>query len=298
MKISVVVPAYNEEENVIPLSKAITQVLENKLSDYDYELIFIDNNSTDNTRYLLRDICNDNKKIKAILNAKNFGQFNSPFHALKQTSGDCVVLISADFQDPIDLIPELVSEWEKGYKIVTPIKTTSSESKIMWFIRSCYYKMIKKWAEYSDETEEYVISASLGYSLYNNMGGSLVDLQTKVTTLEDTVSGLQSQIDDLKTSGGGGSGGNSSTAEVAKRLEKNCSLWGQSFNGTTNVDGSVFLGKMNEGIIYVQSTPYTLRLGNIVIQANASGTELTIKNATSSTTQVALKVSGNVIGYV
>ena len=160
------------------------------------------------------------------------------------------------------------------------------------------YKMIKKWAEYSDETEEYVISASLGYSLYNNMGGSLVDLQTKVTTLEDTVSGLQSQIDDLKTSGGGGSGGNSSTAEVAKRLEKNCSLWGQSFNGTTNVDGSVFLGKMNEGIIYVQSTPYTLRLGNIVIQANASGTELTIKNATSSTTQVALKVSGNVIGYV
>ena len=146
MKISVVVPAYNEEENVIPLSKAITQVLENKLSDYDYELIFIDNNSTDNTRYLLRDICNDNKKIKAILNAKNFGQFNSPFHALKQTSGDCVVLISADFQDPIDLIPELVSEWEKGYKIVTPIKTTSSESKIMWFIRSCYYKMIKKFS--------------------------------------------------------------------------------------------------------------------------------------------------------
>ena len=159
------------------------------------------------------------------------------------------------------------------------------------------YKMIKKWAEYSDETEEYVISASLGYSLYNNMGGSLVDLQTKVTTLEGTVSGLQSQIDALKSSGGG-SGGNSSTAEVAKRLETNCSLWGQSFNGTANVDGSVFLGKMNEGIIYVQSTPYTLRLGNIVIQANASGTELTIKNATSSTTQVALKVSGNVIGYV
>ena len=159
-------------------------------------------------------------------------------------------------------------------------------------------KMMTNWDDYNDESEEYVISASLGYSLYNNMGGSLVDLQTKVTTLEDTVSGLQSQIDDLKTSGGGGSGGNSSTAEVAKRLEKNCSLWGQSFNGTTNVDGSVFLGKMNEGIIYVQSTPYTLRLGNIVIQANASGTELTIKNATSSTTQVALKVSGNVIGYV
>ena len=160
------------------------------------------------------------------------------------------------------------------------------------------YKMIKNWAEYSDETEEYVISASLGYSLYNSMGGSLVDLQTKVTTLEDTVLGLQSQIDDLKTSGGGGSGGNSSTAEVAKILETNCSLWGQSFNGTANVDGSIYLGKMNEGIIHVNSTPYTLRLGNIVIQADANGTELTIKHATDTSTQVALKVSGNVIGYV
>ena len=130
------------------------------------------------------------------------------------------------------------------------------------------------------------------------MGGSLADLQTKVNTLEGTAFGLQSQIDDLKTSGGGGSGGNSSTAEVAKRLEKNSSLWGQGFNGTANVDGSIYLNKMNEGIIHVNSTPYTLRLGNIVIQANASGTELTIKHATSTSTQVALKVSGNVIGYV
>ena len=160
------------------------------------------------------------------------------------------------------------------------------------------YKMIKKWTEYSNETEEYVISASLGYSLYNSMGGSLVDLQKKVNTLESKASGLQSQIDDLKKNGGGGSGGNSSTAEVAKRLEKNSSLWGQGFNGTANVDGSIYLNKMNEGIIHVNSTPYTLRLGNIVIQANASGTELTIKHATSTSTKVALKVSGNVIGYV
>lgn len=160
------------------------------------------------------------------------------------------------------------------------------------------YKMIKKWAEYSDETEEYVISASLGYSLYNNMRGSLVDLQTKVTTLEGTVTGLQGQIDELKTSGGGRSGGNSSTAEVAKRLEKNCNLWGQSFNGTADINGNITVDKMNDGTVYVKSYPYTLRLGNIVIQANESGTELTIKNATSTSTQVALKVSGNVIGYV
>ena len=160
------------------------------------------------------------------------------------------------------------------------------------------YKMIKKWAEYSDETEEYVISASLGYSLYNNMGSSLVDLQTKVTTLESIASRLQGQIDDLKTGGDGGTVGNSSSAEVAKRLQTSRNLWRQSFNGTADIDGSITVDKMNDGIVYVKSYPYTLRLGDIVIQANSSGTELTIKHATDTSTQVALKVSGNVIGYV
>ena len=160
------------------------------------------------------------------------------------------------------------------------------------------YKMIKKWTEYSNETEEYVISASLGYSLYNNMGSSLVNLQTKVTTLESIASKLQGQIDDLKTGGDGGTVGNSSSAEVAKRLQTSRNLWGQSFDGTADIDGSITVDKMNDGTVYVKSSPYTLRLGNIVIQANASGTELTIKHADSSTTQVALKVSGNVIGYV
>lgn len=130
------------------------------------------------------------------------------------------------------------------------------------------------------------------------MGGSLADLQTKIDTLEGTVSGLQSQIDDLKTNGGGGSGGNSSTAEVAKKLQTARNLWGQSFDGTANVDGSIHLNKMGGGTIYVESSPYTLRLGDIVIQANPNGTELTIKHATSTSTNVALKVSGNVIGYV
>ena len=111
-------------------------------------------------------------------------------------------------------------------------------------------KMMTNWDDYNDESEEYVISASLGYSLYN----SLVDLQIDISTLEDTVSGLQTKIDELDTNSGGGSVGNSST--------------------------------------------YTLRLGDIIIQANPNGTVLTIKNATSSTKQVALKVSGNVVGYV
>lgn len=119
------------------------------------------------------------------------------------------------------------------------------------------------------------------------MGGSLVDLQEKVNTMEFDVSGLQGQIDELKTGADGGTVGNSSSAEVAKRLKTSRNLWGQPFDGTVDIKGS----------IYVETSPYTLRLGKIIIQANESGTELSIKNVTS-TTKVALKVSGNVIGYV
>jgi glycosyltransferase involved in cell wall biosynthesis len=143
-KISVLVPCFNEVENVEPLSEAIIKEIVVKLPQYDYELTFIDNYSTDGTRDELENICSKNKKIKAIFNAKNFGQFNSPFYGICQTQGDCTICISADFQDPIDLIPTLVHEWEKGYKIVSTIKTQSDESHVMYFIRSCYYKIIKR----------------------------------------------------------------------------------------------------------------------------------------------------------
>ena len=126
--ISVLIPCFNETDNVIPMSEAVVQQFKESLPQYDYELIFIDNYSTDGTREKLEDICARNKKIKAIFNAKNFGQFNSPFYGLCQTSGDCVVTLCCDFQDPVDLIPRLVHEWEKGYKIVSAIKTESEEN--------------------------------------------------------------------------------------------------------------------------------------------------------------------------
>lgn len=143
-KISIVVPTYNEEENVVPLSQAIVKEMGEKLSAYDYELLFIDNCSTDNTQRLLREICAGNPRIKAIFNAKNFGQFNSPYYGLCQAEGDCAILVCADFQDPIELLPRFVEEWEKGYRIVSGIKTASRENKLMRFFRTCYYKMIKK----------------------------------------------------------------------------------------------------------------------------------------------------------
>ena len=145
--ISVVIPTYNEEENVIPLAEAIEKEFQTNLTGYDYELIFIDNDSQDLTRNKIRELCRSNKKIKAIFNAKNFGQFNSPYYGLLQANGDCAILICADFQDPVDMIHKFVVEWEKGYKIVIGQKIASQENKIMYFLRSCYYKLIKKFSD-------------------------------------------------------------------------------------------------------------------------------------------------------
>lgn len=142
-KISVLIPCYNEEENVVQISDAVIEQL-NKLENYDYEILFIDNCSTDKTQELITKLCENNHKIKAIFNCKNFGQFNSPYYGLQQTTGDCTILMCADFQDPVDMIPKFVQEWENGYKIVIGIKSKSKENRIIYFLRSCYYKIIKK----------------------------------------------------------------------------------------------------------------------------------------------------------
>jgi glycosyltransferase involved in cell wall biosynthesis len=142
-KISVMIPCFNEVENVEPISEAVIDILDKELSNYDYEIMFIDNCSTDGTRDKLEKICANNKKIKAIFNVTNFGQFNSPFYGMCQTTGDCTILLCCDFQDPVELIPRLVEEWENGHKIVSAIKTSSRENPIIYFLRSVYYKLIK-----------------------------------------------------------------------------------------------------------------------------------------------------------
>ena len=159
--ISILVPTYNEEENVEALAEAVIDVFHKDLAGYAYELVFIDNDSTDGTRKKLRAVCAGDPCVKAIFNAKNFGQFNSPYYGLQQTTGDCVILLCADFQDPVELIPQFVKEWEAGYKIVIGKKTTSRENKGMYFLRSIYYKMIKKMSEV-EQIEHFT-----GFGLYD-----------------------------------------------------------------------------------------------------------------------------------
>ena len=142
--ISVVIPTYNEEDNVIPMTEAVTKIFEEQLPAYDYEIIYIDNHSKDRTRILLRNLCSGDRHIKAIFNARNFGQMRSPVHGLRQAYGDCVIRLTADFQDPPELIPTLVKEWEDGNKIVIGIKNKTEEGRVMAWVRRQYYKLLRK----------------------------------------------------------------------------------------------------------------------------------------------------------
>lgn len=160
-KISIMVATYNEEDNVGPLTDALIKILATQLSNYDYEIVFIDNHSTDSTRDKLRELCAANPKIRAIFNARNFGQLRSPFHGLKQTSGDCTIKMVADFQDPPEMIVDFVREWEKGAKIVIGVKTSSNEDKLVYFLRGIYYKILRKISDINH------IEQFTGFGLYD-----------------------------------------------------------------------------------------------------------------------------------
>ena len=159
--ISIVIPCYNEEENVEVMADSLRQLFQKELSHYQYEILFIDNDSQDTTREKIRRLCAEDKGIKGIFNAKNFGQFNSPYYGMLQSSGDCTVLMAADFQEPVEMVPKFVKEWENGYKIVAGIKTTSKENKFMYWLRGCYYKMIKRLSDV-EQIEQFT-----GFGLYD-----------------------------------------------------------------------------------------------------------------------------------
>ena len=180
-----VIPTYNEEANVIPLADAIVGVLTGELAEYDYEIIFIDNHSKDSTQMKLRQLCRENKRIKAIFNARNFGQMRSPVHGLKQATGDCVIRMCADFQDPVEMIVQFVREWEQGHKIVIGVKKASKEKRIMYWIRACYYKLIRKITDI-DHIEQFT-----GFGLYDK---AFVDV---VRSLHDPMPYLRGIIAEL-----------------------------------------------------------------------------------------------------
>ncbi len=139
--ISILVACYNEVGNVEELTERITKVMANE-KDYDYELIFSDNDSTDGTQDVLRKLAAKDKRIKVIINSKNYGPMRSPKNAYRKAKGEAVMLLAADLQDPPELIPRFLREWEKGYCLVYGKKTSSEESKIKYGLRSAFYNII------------------------------------------------------------------------------------------------------------------------------------------------------------
>jgi glycosyltransferase involved in cell wall biosynthesis len=158
--ISVVSPCYNEEGNIELLTDRVREVFA-AMPQYRYEHIIIDNHSTDKTVEILRGIAARDKNVKVILNARNFGHIRSPHHAILQATGDAVIMLLSDLQDPPELILEMVKEWEAGYPIVAGIKTTSEESKLMYGIRSAFYRLVGRL------TNVKVLQHFTGFGLYD-----------------------------------------------------------------------------------------------------------------------------------
>jgi glycosyltransferase involved in cell wall biosynthesis len=160
--ISIVTACYNEEENIEELHTQIVQIMSG-FPEYDFEHIYIDNASTDQTIPILRQLAAKDKRVKVILNTRNFGHIRSPFHGLLQAQGDAVVYMVSDLQDPPGLIKEFIKKWEAGNKIVIGIKKRSEESKFFFTLRSLYYRILKKLSDvplFEDFT---------GFGLYDQM---------------------------------------------------------------------------------------------------------------------------------
>jgi polyisoprenyl-phosphate glycosyltransferase len=143
--ISVVTPCYNEEGNIEELCRRVAAVM--KSLPYDYEHICIDNCSTDDTVKIIKEIASRDKRLKLIVNVRNFGHIRSPYYGLLQSKGDACVLIASDLQDPPEMITEFVQKWEQGYKTVLAVKPEATESAIMFAIRRAYYRLISRISE-------------------------------------------------------------------------------------------------------------------------------------------------------
>ena len=182
--ISIVTPCFNEEENVEEIYKQVKEIFDD-LSDYKYEHIFIDNASTDNTVKILKHLAKDDHNIKIIVNARNFGHIRSPYYAILQASGEAVIPIVADLQDPTEMISGFVKKWEECYKVVLGVKVSSGESFLMFNIRKMYYNFINRVSEVE------LTKNNTGFGLYDK---SIIEILRQIDDPYPYFRGLISEI--------------------------------------------------------------------------------------------------------
>lgn len=184
-RISVVTPCFNEEANVGNLYSRVKEVFRN-LGSYEYEHIFIDNDSSDGTQGILRKLAAADKNVKVIINTRNFGHIRSPYYALtRHAAGDAVVLLLADLQDPPELIRDFVRKWEAGYKVVLGIKSNSEESALMFAIRKLYYDIVDNLADVK------INKNNNGFGLYDK------EVITQLRTLDEPYPFFRGLISEL-----------------------------------------------------------------------------------------------------
>jgi len=157
--ISIVTPCFNEAENVEELYSRIQKTMEGMVLNYEH--IFIDNASTDETVNILKALASKDKRVKIIINTRNFGHIRSPYYGLLQGSGDAVIILASDLQDPPELIPDFIHKWEQGYKVVIGIKTKSEEFGLFYFLRSLYYRILRSLSDVR------LIDNYTGFGLYD-----------------------------------------------------------------------------------------------------------------------------------
>lgn len=183
--LSIVTPCYNEEAGIAECYEAVRAVMESELKDFSYEHIFIDNCSQDTTVAILRDIAARDKRVKVIVNSRNFGPARSPFHAVLQTRGDATIPMLADLQTPPALIPRMVELWRQGAKVVIAVKRQSDERMFWRHARTAYYRVLKSLSKVEQ------IPNFIGYGLYDRC---VVDAMRKLHEPEPYFRGLVIEV--------------------------------------------------------------------------------------------------------
>ena len=183
-KISVVVPCYNEERTVQEVYDRVSRLFCNELAAYDYEIIYVDDYSSDHTRKEIERLCNTDRKVKAVFNARNFGFHRNVFQSYQYASGDCAFMMFGDLQDPPEMLPEFVHKWEEGYKCVVGQKEKSAEGVLKNGFRKLYYKIINI---FSDSKQLELVN---GFGLYDR------DFLEVLKEIEDTVPFFKSVLNE------------------------------------------------------------------------------------------------------
>lgn len=143
-KITVTIPCWSEEKSIVQMYDRLTTVFTEQLPQYDYEIIFVDDYSPDNTREEIRKLCAADEHVKAVFNVRNFGFSRNVFASLLYGDGDATFMLFGDLQDPLELLPQMVAEWENGKKVIVGQKTKSQEPRLMYGLRTLYYDVIGK----------------------------------------------------------------------------------------------------------------------------------------------------------